>query len=263
MTWPMIGAGFFTGFLVGLTGVGGGALMTPLLLLVFGVPPRVAVGTDLLFAALTKLAATRIFHGNGLVDWEIVRRLWWGSLPAAALTLVWVHHLSRTAQDVAFLKQAIAAAVLWGGMALFFQPILQRLGRRYSGTAQQDNMGSLGWWLTVCAGALLGTLVTLTSVGAGALGAVMLLHLYPVRLTPDRLIATDIAHAIPLALIAGVGHMSLGNVDFSILGTLLIGSIPGAIIGASLTTRLPYALVRSILSLTLLSLGMKLWWVPR
>jgi len=263
MTWPLISAGFVTGLLVGLTGVGGGALMTPLLLLVFGVAPRVAVGTDLWFASLTKIAATRVFHTNGLVDWEIVKRLWWGSLPAAALTLIWLHYLSVTAQDATFLKQAIAAAVLWGGMALLFQPLLQAWSRRHSGTEAQDVRDLWGWGLTVLAGALLGTLVTLTSVGAGALGTVMLLHLYPVRLTPPRLIATDIAHAIPLALLAGLGHMLLGNVDFSIIGTLLIGSIPGAFLGASLTSRLSHALLRSILSITLLTLGLKLWWVPK
>jgi len=109
MMWPLIGAGFVTGFLVGLTGVGGGALMTPLLLLVFGVAPRVAVGTDLWFASFTKLAATGVFHGNGLIDWEIVKRLWWGSLPASLLALIWLYYLSTTAQDVTFLKQAIAA----------------------------------------------------------------------------------------------------------------------------------------------------------
>jgi len=260
--WPLIGAGFVTGFLVGLTGVGGGALMTPLLLLVFGVAPRVAVGTDLWFASFTKLAATGVFHGNGLIDWEIVKRLWWGSLPASLLALIWLYYLSTTAQDVTFLKQAIAAAVLWGGMALLFQPILQALSRRHSGAAQ-DVPDPWGWGLTVLGGALLGALVTLTSIGAGALGAVMLLHLYPVRLTPSRLIATDIAHAIPLALLAGLGHLLLGNVDVFILGPLLIGSLPGAFLGALLTTRLSPTLLRSILSITLLTFGLKLWWVPK
>jgi hypothetical protein len=204
-----------------------------------------------------------VFQGNGLVDWGIVTRLWWGSLPASLLTLIWVHYLSVTEQDVTFLKQAIAAAVLWGGMALFLQPVLQSLSRRHVGVKAQDVQDLWGLGLTVLAGALLGALVTLTSVGAGALGTVMLLHLYSVRLTPPRLIATDIAHAIPLALLAGLGHLLLGNLDFSILGPLLMGSIPGTLLGALLTSRLSHTLLRSILSITLLTLGLKLWWTPR
>jgi len=259
MSWPLISAGFATGFLVGLTGVGGGALMTPLLLLVFGVAPQTAVGTDLLFASVTKIAATRVFQGNGFVDWEIVKRLWWGSLPAAALTLMWIHKLSASGQDVAFLKRAIAGAILLAVMTLLLQPALHVLSKRYFLVNGQEVRGLQGLW-TVFAGALLGTLMTLTSVGAGALGVIMLTHLYPIRLTPPRLVATDIAHAIPLALFGGLGHMLLGNVDFSILGILLIGSIPGAFLGALLTSHLSHTLLRSILSITLLIFGSKLWW---
>jgi uncharacterized protein len=263
MNLPLIGVGFGVGLLVGVTGLGGGALMTPILMMGFDVRPSLAVGTDLLFAAFTKLAATRIYHQNGYVDWQIARRLWWGSMPASMAALLWLHHLSVHEQDVALIKQIIAVTVVWAGMALLLQPFLLRLARRYSIGGVQDIGTFWGWVLTVSAGAILGFLVTITSVGAGALGTMILIHLYPVRLTPARLIATDMAHAIPLTLFAGVGQMLLGNVDLAMLGTLLIGSVPGALIGALLTTSLSPRLVRAILSISLLIAGAKLWWSPK
>ncbi len=255
----LIVAGAATGLLVGLTGVGGGALMTPLLLLFFGVAPLSAVGTDLWFAALTKLFATRVHHGHGLIDWQVVRRLWTGSLTAAALTLVWMklHPVDETA--VVLLKTAIAIAVLVTAFGMLFQRPLHALGRRLR-TTDGEHFKAVQAPLTILAGAVLGVLVTLTSVGAGALGAVFLAYLYPLRLTPPRLIATDIVHAIPLAIFAGLGHLLIGNVDFGLLGNLLIGSVPAVIIGAMLSARLPHALLRSALAVVLLSIGWKLWW---
>lgn len=252
-------AGALTGLLVGLTGVGGGALMTPLLLLAFGVAPLAAVGTDLWFAAITKLFATRIHHRHGLIDWQVVKRLWLGSMTASALTLGWMklHPVDETA--VTLLKAAIAAAVLVTALGMLLQKPLHALGRKLRTTDGEHFKAAQGP-LTVLAGAVLGVLVTLTSVGAGALGAVFLAYLYPLRLTPPRLVATDIVHAIPLAMFAGLGHLLIGNVDVGLLGNLLLGSIPAVMIGAMLSARLPHALLRGALAVVLLLIGVKLWW---
>lgn len=255
----LIAAGSLTGLLVGLTGVGGGALMTPLLLLVFGVAPMVAVGTDLWFAALTKIFATRIHHGHGLIEWQVVKRLWLGSLTTSALTLVWIKLYPVDETAVMLLKTAIAGTVLVTALGMLFQKSLHSLGRKLR-TTDSEHFKAVQAPLTVLAGAVLGLLVTLTSVGAGALGAVFLAYLYPLRLTPPRLIATDIVHAIPLAIFAGLGHLLIGNVDFGLLGNLLLGSIPAVIVGAMLSARLPHALLRGTLALVLLSIAIKLWW---
>jgi len=255
----LVVAGATTGFLVGLTGVGGGALMTPLLLLLFGVAPLTAVGTDLWFAATTKMFATRVHHNHGLIDWQVVRRLWLGSLSASVLTLVWMklHPVDQTA--VTLLKTAIAAAVLLTAVGILFQKPLQAFGRRLR-TTDAEHFKAWQPGLTVLAGAVLGVLVTLTSVGAGALGAVFLAYLYPLRLTPPRLIATDIVHAIPLALFAGAGHLLMGNVNFGLLGNLLLGSVPAVIAGAMLSARLPHTVLRMALAVVLLAVGAKLAW---
>ncbi|HVO47217.1 MAG TPA: sulfite exporter TauE/SafE family protein [Steroidobacteraceae bacterium] len=251
-------AGLMTGFLVGTTGVGGGALLTPLLLLIFGVAPATAVGTDLWFAATTKLAATRVHHSARLVDWQVVRRLWLGRLPACAL-LVMLMKAGFASLQVDFLRGAIAAAVLLTAAGLIFQKRLHALGERLRLT-NASRFKAVQMPLTVVAGALLGLIVTLTSIGAGALGAVVMTYLYPLRLTPARLVATDIVHAIPLAIFAGIGHLLIGHVDFGLLGWLLLGSVPGALLGATLSARLPQPVVRGLLSGVLVAVGARLWW---
>lgn len=253
----LVVAGAFTGLLVGLTGVGGGAVMTPLLLLVFGVAPTTAIGTDLWFAALTKIAATRIHQGKGLIDWQVVRRLWAGSLPASALTMAWMALHPIDESTAGFLKVMIACAVLITAIAMLFQRQLHDLGRKLR-LESAGHFKSLQAPLTIAAGALLGVLVTLTSIGAGALGVVFLAYLYPLRLTPSRLIATDIVHAIPLAIFAGTGHLLMGNVNFPLLGNLLIGSIPGVLVGALLSAHLPQLWLRRALCAILLFTGFKL-----
>ena len=253
----LVVAGALTGFIVGLTGVGGGALMTPILLIVFGIAPQAAVGTDLWFAAITKLSATRIHHGRGLIDWTVVKRLWWGSLTFSALTLFWLKFYPLTQGAGVFIKQAVAVAVVITALAMIFQKKLQALGRNLRVT-ESERFKAAQAPLTMAAGAVLGVLVTATSVGAGALGAVFLAYLYPLRLTPPKLIATDLVHAIPLALFAGIGHLLIGNVEFGLLGNLLAGSIPAVIAGALLSTRLPHALLRVVLAGVLLIIGIKL-----
>lgn len=258
MDFMLIIAGALTGLLVGLSGVGGGALMTPLLLLIFGVAPMTAVGTDLWFAAVTKMFASRVHHGQGLIDWQVVRRLWMGSLSASATTIIWMKIYPIDNSSVELLKTAVSITVIITAFGMIFQNHLHSLGRHFrlgTGTRFKAQQAPL----TVLAGVLLGFLVSLTSIGAGALGAVFLAYLYPLRLTLPRLIATDIAHAIPLALFAGMGHLLIGNVDFGLLGTLLIGSIPAVIVGAFLSSRLPSYWLRWILSIVLLVIGIRLW----
>lgn len=254
MHWGQILSGALTGLVVGLTGVGGGALMTPLLLLLFGVAPVTAVGTDLWFAAATKAVASRIHHGNGLIDWQVVRRLWAGSLTASALTLLALRFAPLPNHADAFLKLAVAAAVLISALGLLLQKRLLALGLRREGRGPSRIQAPL----TVAAGALLGSLVTLTSVGAGALGVVFLVFLYPERLTAPRLVATDIAHAIPLALFAGSAHLLAGHVDGALLGSLLLGSVPAVILGAKLSPKLPQPLLRLLMAAVLVITGVRL-----
>ena len=250
-------AGWATGFVVGLTGVGGGALMTPILLLVFGVAPLTAVGTDLWFAAVTKLFAVHVHHASKLIDWGILKRLWMGSLSASLVAVMVLHVHPPSPASAGSLNVGIAAAIMVTALGILFQPQLHALGRRLR-IMDADRFKHWQGPLTVLAGAVLGTLVTFTSVGAGALGAVFLTYLYPLRLTPPRLIATDIAHAIPLAVVAGTGHLLIGNVNFVMLGTLLLGSIPGVIMGAKLSTRLPHNVLKIGLATVLLAVGTKL-----
>jgi uncharacterized membrane protein YfcA len=249
-------SGFLTGLIVGLTGVGGGALMTPLLLLFFGVAPATAIGTDLWFAAITKIVAGGVHHSKGLIDWQILRRLWWGSLPASGITII-LMRWEWLSLDTSFLKQMIAYLVLITVFGIFFQKRLYLIGKKYRLT-QEQSFKKYQPGLTVLAGAILGFLVTFTSIGAGALGAVMMLYLYPLRLTPVKLVATDIVHAVPLALFAGMGHLLIGHVDFELLGTLLLGSVPGVYLGAKLSAFLPARLVKLILAIVLLAVALKL-----
>jgi uncharacterized protein len=248
-------AGALTGFAVGLTGVGGGALMTPILLLFFGVAPTTAIATDLWFAAITKVVGARIHNGAGQVDWQVVRRLWLGSLPVASLVVIAVSLGAKFAK-VTWLSQAIGVVVLITAMGLLFAPRLLAAarGRRLGNPERFKAMQPA---LTVGAGATLGLCVALTSVGAGALGSVMLLNLYPLRMTPHRLVATDIVHAIPLAIVAGLGYLFMGMVDWKMLASLLAGSIPFVILGSLLARRISGRWIQIVLALVLVAAGVK------
>jgi uncharacterized membrane protein YfcA len=250
-------AGFLVGVLVGFTGVGGGALMTPLLVILFGMAPQVAVGTDLLFASVTKGFGAYVHGSRGSIDWLVLRRLAMGSLPAAALTLWAIRHFPPERDFNALLLFALGVALVLTSVAMLLQPWLHHLGQRLR-TTTPDRFRRLQPGFTIAAGALLGFLVTLTSVGAGALGVVMLVYLYPYRLTPAKLVGTDIAHAVPLTLVAGLGHWSLGNVDFGLLGALLAGSIPGIILGSRLSIRVDRVYVRMGIAIMLIVVGGKL-----
>jgi len=250
-------AGFLVGVLVGFTGVGGGALMTPLLVFLFGVAPQTAIGTDLLFAAVTKGFGGWVHGSRGSIDWVVLRRLAAGSLPAAVLTLLLLHQFPAERQAGVLLLPALGLALALTSVAMLFKPSIHRLGQRLR-TSAPERFKHLQPGLTVLAGAVLGFLVTLTSVGAGALGVVMLVYLYPYRLTPAKLVGTDIAHAIPLTLVAGLGHLGLGNINFPLLGSLLLGSIPGIVLGSRLSIKVDHGYVRTAIALMLAIVGGKL-----
>jgi len=259
MDWLLISIGLFTGFLIGLTGIGGGAMISLILLFLIKIPANATVGTALLFAAITKFAAVRIYHNQKLIDWTVVSIMWIGSLSASVVTIIWLSSLSTTVKDISSIKQIIAGAILVAIMSLFLQPTIQILSeRRFIGSGPELMWSRI--FLTIMAGAALGMLVTLTSVGLGALGLIILTQLYPTRMTPPSLVATNLAHAIPLALFAGSGHIFLGNVNFSTLFSLLLGSILGATLGALLASAIPHPSLRTILSATLWIFGLPLWW---
>jgi uncharacterized membrane protein YfcA len=244
---PLVAAGFAVGVLVGLTGVGGGALMTPLLISSFGVAPPVAVGTDLLYASITKTAGGWRHHVADHVDWPVVWRLAAGSLPAAALVLAIIAMLPENSTYVLahWIRMGLVVALPISGLAIVLYPFVTQ-------TSPSNDEGDVPprTLPTVLFGMLLGLLVTLTSVGAGAIGVTVLASLYPL-LPAKRLVGTDIAHAVPLTLIGGLGHLGLGNVDAGLLLALLCGSIPGILIGARLAGLAPEWLLRPILAITL------------
>lgn len=245
-------SGLAIGVIVGLTGVGGGSLMTPLLLTVFQLHPVVAIGTDLCFAAITKTAGSVSHHRAGHVDWRITRLLLAGSLPAAVLTLVAMHLSGLQKTGLSWLTTLLGIALLLTALTVAFQRAWRNLGTRLERWLPAHRKAGL----TIASGALLGALVSMSSIGAGALGATLILLLYP-RLTPQQIVGTDIAHAVPLTLVAGIGHAVLGHVDWNLLGALLIGSLPGIWIGAQLTRRMPENLVRALLCAALVGAGLK------
>ena len=240
-------AGLLVGLLVGLTGVGGGSLMTPILVLAFGVSPQTAVGTDLLYAAITKITGSAVHGWRDTVDWKIVRRLAYGSIPAALLTLVvlsYVGKVGASSEHVILLSLAgllaiTSLTVLFRSRLITFSQELDPLDPPFKVLAG-----------TTVLGAVIGVAVTISSVGAGAIGMTVLLMLYP-RLPVVRIVGSDIAHAVPLAMIAGTGHWLIGDVDAVLLVNLLIGSIPGVIIGSLLSTRAPDRLLQPLLALVL------------
>jgi hypothetical protein len=246
-------SGLAVGVLVGLTGVGGGSLMTPLLVLLFGIHPSTAVGTDLLYAAATKTVGTAVHGYKRTVQWSIVGRLAMGSVPTTVLTLWILSQTKETAQVNTLITTALGWALLVTAVAILFRKaIVGFLQRRTTELTPGQATG-----LTILLGAMLGVLVALTSVGAGALGMTVLLVLYP-KLDVAKLVGSDIAHAVPLTLLAGIGHWMMGSVNWMLLVSLLTGSIPGIIVGSLLAARTPDGVLRPILAGTLALVGGKL-----
>ncbi|QCI11604.1 sulfite exporter TauE/SafE family protein [Pseudomonas putida] len=249
-------AGLVVGFIVGMTGVGGGSLMTPILLW-FGINPATAVGTDLLYAAITKASGVWVHGRNKNIDWKITGYLSLGSVPAAALTLWFLSTLhTDTSALNAIIKQGLAAVLILTALAIMFKSRLQAFANRHAGDHYHLSDRTLNL-LTVLTGVVLGVMVTLTSIGAGALGTVALFLLYPFLQT-RRLVGTEIAHAVPLTLVAGLGHAGMGNLDWSLLGYLLLGSLPGIYLGSHLTGRISDRVLRPCLAAMLLLIGYKL-----
>ncbi|MCE1113880.1 MULTISPECIES: sulfite exporter TauE/SafE family protein [Pseudomonas] len=249
-------AGLVVGFIVGMTGVGGGSLMTPILLW-FGINPATAVGTDLLYAAITKASGVWVHGRNKNIDWKITGWLSLGSVPAAALTLWFLSTLhTDTSALNAIIKQGLAVVLILTALAILFKSRLQAFASKHAGDHYHLSDRTLNI-LTVITGVVLGVMVTLTSIGAGALGTVALFLLYPFLVT-RRLVGTEIAHAVPLTLVAGLGHASMGNMDWSLLGYLLLGSLPGIYLGSHLTGRISDHVLRPCLAAMLLLIGYKL-----
>jgi len=257
MDLPHALSGLGVGLLVGMTGVGGGSLMTPLLVLLFGIAPTTAVGTDLWFAAVTKIFGGAVHHKGGSVDWQVFRRLATGSIPAAVVTLALLHWTGASRSHGGLVVHALGGVLLLTAMAMIFKRRFHAIGQDLRTRLPADFKRAQPA-LTVLAGAILGALVTLTSIGAGALGAVMLLYLYPFRMKPATLVGTDIMHAVPLTIVAGLGHLMMGNVDLPLLGSLLLGSIPGVLAGSLLASRAPEGLLRGSIAAVMVAVGAKM-----
>ena len=255
MDWLYTLSGFVVGAIVGLTGVGGGSLMTPLLVLIFGVHPATAVGTDLLYAAITKAGGTTVHAKKGHVDWRITGLLASGSIPASLLTIWALSYLPARSEAVThIISFSLGIALLLTACAIVFRQKLQRYAETHADDSAHTKFQAP---ITVATGVLLGILVTVSSVGAGALGVAVLFFLYP-KLPAIRIVGSDLAHAVPLTLIAGLGHWAIGSVDWSLLGSLLLGSLPGIWLGSHASAKVPDRFLRPILATMLVLIGGKL-----
>ncbi|WP_137679939.1 sulfite exporter TauE/SafE family protein [Aurantiacibacter suaedae] len=250
-------AGAFVSFLVGLTGVGGGSLMAPILIVLLGVPPAMAVGTDLWFAAITKTVGGVTHHKLKSVDWQVVRRLTMSSVPAAILTLLWLWLFEGGSLDAKPLMRLLGAALLLTSIMMILKPRIQPALvnlREHMGTSMRTHQRLV----IACGAAIIGAMVALTSVGAGALVAVLLATVYPLRLGTKTIVGTDIVHAVPLTLVAGMGHSFLGNVDGWMLASLLLGSVPGIVVGSLVSGKVKEDYVRYALAAMLVVSSLKM-----
>ena len=248
-------SGVLVGALVGFTGVGGGSLMTPILILLFGIHPATAVGTDLLYASVTKTAGPAVHGINGTISWKVVGRLAMGSVPMTALTILLLYWLgidSKSAQLI--ITKVLGVALLLAAISLFLRKPLMRIYDQRIGELPPDQVK----WLTVITGAVLGVLVTISSVGAGAIGVTVLVLLYP-KMEARQIVGSDVAHAVPLTLIAGLGHSILGTVNYTMLVSLLAGSLPAIVIASIAAARASDTTVRVALGVVLLIVVARFW----
>lgn len=254
-----IASGLGVGFLVGLTGVGGGSLMTPLLVFLFNFAPTTAVGTDLLFAAITKAGGVWVHHGkHRSVHWKVVGLLGSGSIPMALATIFVLKQVESKEAITSVMTHSLGVALILTALALVFRNRLMKASLE----SDSHHAGRFDRWqapTTILTGMVLGVLVTLSSIGAGALGTVALVFLYP-RMPTVRIVGTDLAHAIPLTAVAGLGHLHMGNVDGQLLMSLLIGSLPGIWMGSHLSARVPEYVLRPVLASMLMLIGIKFVW---
>ncbi len=255
MTLTYVASGFAVGLLVGLTGVGGGSLMTPLLTLLFGINPAVAVGTDLAFASITKSAGTLTHRIRNTVHWDIVKRLCWGALPAALAATIALKYYGALDKNITqIIRYTIAFSVMLTVIAIIFRGRMQTWMQAHPSRQFHGRKQAVA---TVVAGAAIGVLVTVSSIGAGAVGATILVLLYP-KLSPAEIAGTDIAYAVPLTAIAAVGHWWLGSINWELLGMLLLGSLPGITIGSFAARAVPEKFLRGLLATTLTGVAAKL-----
>lgn len=254
-----IAAGGFVGFIIGLTGVGGGSLMTPILVLGFGITPSIAVGTDLLYAAITKANGVFFHHRNKTIDWKVVRLLASGSIPTSIITILCLEKIRDKGINYDHIMMTTLSFMLIL-TAIIIMIKNKLLAWAHSGNTKSSAIRIVHRFrphITVCSGIILGLLVTISSVGAGAIGSAILFLLYPWK-KPISIVGTDLAHAIPLTAIAGSGHIHFGTVDFYLLTGLLAGGIPAIYIGSYIGKKLPDYLLRPIIALLLLLMGIKL-----
>lgn len=251
-----IAAGALVGTFVGLTGVGGGAIMTPILVLGFGIDPVVAIATDLLFAAVVKIAAGWVHFRGQHVDMQVLRRLWLGSIPAC-IVVGSVLAIKVEPEQKLLVVRAMGALILVSGLSMLLGHLVQKLSTAKR-LADPERFKRPQAALTVVAGALLGSVIAATSIGAGAIGAVLLRALYPLRMTPIRLVATDTVFAIPVALVAGGSFAAQGRTDWHLLVLLLAGALPLAVVSSILAARLDARWLKSIVGLTLIGIAIKM-----
>ncbi|SPL70078.1 sulfite exporter TauE/SafE family protein [Acinetobacter stercoris] len=253
-------AGMLVGFCVGITGVGGGSLMTPILISLFRIEPHIAIGTDLIYAAISKFCGSLVHAKKLNIVWPIVFWLALGSIPASfATTWVLEHYLSQSTAYKAVLTTILGFMLTLTGISIVFRSQIEKFFKRIrtdkpQTTEQEKQAVNAKRSYILLMGIVLGVFVTLSSVGAGAFGIMALILMFP-NLPMIRIIGSDVVHAVLLTLVAGLGHMSSGNVDFNLLGWLLVGSIPAIVIGTLISSRLPEKMIRKVLGITLFALG--------
>ena len=247
-------AGFVVGLLVGLTGIGGGALMTPVLIVVFQVPLVTAVSTDLLYAAITKCGGVVNYYRQKMINWPVVVLMLTGSLPGSWITLNYLQRIDDQLQIEALINTVLGVSLLLTSVAVFFRARIQRISQDLGNAPRYVIFLKLRPYITVLTGLALGALVTLSSVGAGALGTALLIICYP-RMRMPEIVGTDLLHAVVLTTVAGVGHYSMGTVDFNLLMYLIIGSLPGVFIGSYYGVKLSPSLMQPIMGIVLFVIG--------
>lgn len=254
-----ISAGALVGLIIGLTGVGGGSLMTPILVLGFSIQPSIAVGTDLLYAAITKSSGVFFHQRNKTVDWKIVALLASGSIPSSIITIFFLDYIRS--QNIDYDKIMIVTLgvmlILTSIIVFSKQRLLNFIHSKHPNNPLIRNIKKFRPSITVLSGISLGILVTLSSVGAGAIGAAILFLLYPYQ-KPIAIVGTDLAHAVPLTAIAGLGHLHFGSIDFELLIALLVGGIPAIYLGSYIGKKLPDRILRPLIATFLLLMGFKL-----
>ncbi len=254
-----IAAGALVGLVIGLTGVGGGSLMTPILVLGFSISPAIAVGTDLLYAAITKCSGVFFHQKNKTIDWKVVLLLGGGSIPSSILTIFLLEKLRDTGFDYdhIILSTLGIMLILTAVIIVIKSSLLNFIHRKHDDNILVNGVRRFRPQITLLCGCLLGIVVTLSSVGAGAIGSAILFLLYPYK-RPVEIVGTDLAHAVPLTAIAGFGHLHFGTIDFNLLVGLLIGGLPAIYLGSLIGKRLPDKVLRPLIAVLLFLMGIKL-----